>query len=117
MTPIPNATRKRILTLDMHEVPPAEIARLLGVNRSTTEQIISRTRGPRQTAHRGKIVLLYDPADIFSSGARFNRHDVDSMIDYSDLADGTLFRIVRRNGSTFRAEVQNGKLVNLGGEQ
>lgn len=115
MTPIPDAIRREILRLDMHEVPPAEIARRVDINRSTTEQIILRTRGPREMAHRGKIVLLHDPAKIFPSGARFNRPDIDSWLKLGSLTDGTLFEIARRNGSTFRAEVRSGKLINLGG--
>jgi len=109
--PTPDCLRKEVLRLDMHEVPPAEIARRLGVNRSTTEQIILRTRGPRENAHRGNITLLYNPAGTLRPGARFNLYDLNSMAELSGLLDGTLFKVTRRDGSTYRVEVQGGELV------
>lgn len=111
---IPDATRSEVLRLDMHDVPVAEIVRRTGVKRSTVSAIINRTRGTRESKHRGDIVVLYDPARIYRPGARFNYPDLRAMIRFSDLVDGTLFEIARRDGSTYRAEVRSGKLVGTG---
>lgn len=111
MPPILDATRKRILRLDMHDIPAREIAAKTGVNRSTIEQIILRTRGTRESAHRGSVTLLHDPAEIFTPGARFSTDDLRSWAGGGGLADGTLFEIAERDGSTYRAEMRGGELV------
>ena len=112
---IPNATRNEILCLDMHDVQVGEIARRTGVKHSTVSAIINRTRGTRESTHRGNIVLLCDPAGTDRPGARFNHPDLKAMVRLSSLADGTAFEILRRDGSAYRAEMQGGKLVGMKG--
>jgi len=108
---IPDAVRREVLRLDMHDCTVAEIVRQTGVKRSTVSAIIARARGYVKERARGKIVVLYDPAGTFKPGARFNYHDLNTMLELSDLMDGTLFSITRRNGYTYQAEVWSGKLV------
>lgn len=110
---IPDAVRSEILRLDMHDVPVAEIMRQTGVRRSTVSAIIARTRGWTKERWRGDVVVLYDPAGTFSPGARFNYPDLNAMARLSGLADGTLFEVARRNGSTYRVEVRGEKLVRM----
>ena len=110
---IPDAIRKEILRLDMHDVPVEEIVRRTGVKCSTVSAVIIRTRGARESAHRGDIVLLYDPAGTYRPGARFNRPDLKAMARLSGLADGTAFEIGRRDGSTYRTARWGGKLVRM----
>ena len=112
--PTPNYLRKEVLRLDMHEVPAAEIARQTGVKRVTVAAILARTRGARESAHRGNVMLLYDPAGILSSGARFNLPDLEWMVELSGLMDGTLFEVARRDGSRYRAEMRSGELIKIG---
>lgn len=112
---IPDATRREILRLDMHDVPVEEIVQQTGVKRSTISAIIIRTRGARESTHRGDIVLLYDPAGTYRPGARFNHPDLKAMARLSGLADGTAFEIGRRDGSTYRAAIWGGKLVRMEG--
>lgn len=109
---IPDAIRSEILRLDMHDVPVGEIVRRTGVKRSTVSAIINRTRGTRESMHRGHNMLVYDPAGIFKSGARFNGHDLEAWVRLGGLVDGTLFRVARRDGSVYRAEIRGGELVN-----
>lgn len=108
---IPDTTRKEILRLDMHDVLVAEIARLTGVKRSTVSAIIVRTRGTRESTHRGDNFLLHDPAGIFTPGARFNGPDLETWVRLGGLVNGTLFEVARRDGSVYRAEVRGGELV------
>jgi hypothetical protein len=110
-TPTPNATRKRILQLDMHELTAQEIADVTGVKRVTVAAILARTRGVRESMHRGKVTLLHDPRNIFEPGARFNLPDVRSWMKVGKLADGTTFEFLRRDGSTDRKTVSGGVLV------
>ena len=112
---IPDATRREILRLDMHDVPVEEIVQRTGVKRSTVSAIIIRTRGARESMHRGDTMLLYDPAGIFRSGARFNHPDLKAMARLSGLVDGTVFDVARRDGSTYRAAMWGGKLVRMEG--
>ena len=111
MIPIPDAIRKRILRLDMHELTALEIAEITGVKRVTIAAILTRTRGTRESAHRGEVTLLHDPAGIFETGARFNLPDVRGMMRYAGLVDGVTFEFLRRNGSTDRKVVSGGDLV------
>ena len=108
---IPDAIRSEILRLDMHDASVAEIVRRTGIRRSTVSAIISRTRGWLKERWRGDIVLLYDPAGTFKPGARFNYPDLNAMIRLSGLVDGTVFEILRRDGTAYRAEMRGGKLV------
>ena len=112
---IPDATRKEILRLDMHDVQLKEIVRRTGVKRSTVSAIIIRTRGWLKEQWRGDIILLCDPAGIFKSGARFNCHDLNAMVRLSGLVDGVAFKITRRDGSIYRALMQGGKLIRMQG--
>lgn len=107
----PDHLRREVLQLDMHDLPAAEIARRTGIRQGTVESIISRTHPWRKQQWRGAIVLLCDPAGILPSGARFNSPDLKSTVKLSGLTDGTLFEVARRDGSTYRAEVKSGKLV------
>ena len=109
--PTPDATRKRILQLDMHELTAQEIAEITGVKRVTIAAILARTRGTRESMHRGRVTLLHDPRGIFEPGARFNLPDVRSWMKVGGLADGTTFEFLRRNGSTDRKMVSGGALV------
>lgn len=65
-----------VLRLDMHDLTAPEIAAQTGVNRSTVDYIIRRTRGPHGSAHRGNVKLVYDPSGLYRSGARFNSDDL-----------------------------------------
>lgn len=107
---IPSTVRREILCLDMHDVPIEEIARQTNVKCSTVSAIINRARDWTKEQWRGNVVLLYDPTGIFKSGARFNLPDLESMVELSDLADGTVFEIPRCDGSVHRAEIQEGQL-------
>ena len=122
MTPIPNATRgrddlvpdatrKRILKLDMHDLTALEIAEITGVKRVTVSAIVVRTRGTRESMHRGEVTLLHDPAGIFEAGARFNLPDVRGMMRYAGLVEGVTFEFLRRDGSVDRKTVVCGALV------
>lgn len=111
MIPIPNATRKRILQLDMHDLTALEIAEITGVKRVTVSAIVVRTRGTRESMHRGNVTLLNDPAGIFDAGARFNLPDVRGMMRYAGLVDGVTFEFLRRDGSADRKAVMGGMLV------
>ena len=109
--PTPDNLRRRVLQLDMHDLPAAEIAQRTGIRQGTVESIISRMRPWRKEQWRGDNVLLHDPAGILPPGARFNLPDLKSMVEFSGLVDGTLFEIARRDGSVYRAEVRDGELV------
>ena len=109
--PTPDNLRRRVLQLDMHDLPAAEIAQRTGVRQGTVESIISRTRPWRKEQWRGDNVLLHDPTGILPVGGRFNLPDLESMVELSGLVDGTLFEIARRDGSVYRAEVRDGELV------
>ena len=111
MTLIPDVTRKRILKLDMHDLTALEIAEITGVKRVTIAAIVVRTRGTRESAHRGGVTLLDDPAGIFEPGARFNLPDVRGMMRYAGLVDGVTFEFLRKDGSTDRKAVTGGMLV------
>ena len=112
---IPDAVRREILRLDMHDVQVAEIVRRTGVKRSTVAAIIIRTRGTRESAHRGDNFLICDPAGIFRPGARFNGPDLKAWVRLGGLVDGTLFKITRRDGSTYHVLMQGGKLIRMQG--
>ena len=107
----PDHLRRKVLQLDMHDLSAAEIAQETGVNRSTVDYIIRRTRGLRKESWRGRVVLLLDPAGNLRPGARYSSDDMHSMVKYSDLADGTLFEVTRRDGSRYRAVVRDGELM------
>ena len=111
--PTPDHLRREVLRLDMHDYSAPEIAAQTGVNRSTVEYIIRRTRGPHEYTHRGSVTLLRDPAEIFTPGARFSADDIRSWADIGGLVDGTLFEIARRDGSVYCAEVRGRKLVRM----
>ena len=117
MIPIPDATRKRILRLDMHDISAREIAEATGIGRTTVEDVINRTRGKHRTAHRGNVTLVYDPTGIFAAGARFNADDIRSWIKFGEPAEGTMFEFIGHNRR--RAEVRGGELVDIstGGAQ
>ena len=114
MTPIPDATRKRILTLDMHDLTAREIAAETGIGRTTVESIINRTRGMHRETHRGDVTLLHDPAGIFMPGARFNADDMRSWARYGEPAEGMTFQFLHRNGSVSRRIVRGGQLIDGG---
>ena len=109
----PDHLRRKVLKLDMHDLSAAEIAQETGVNRSTVDYIIRRTRGLRKEAWRGNVMLLLDPAGNLRPGARYSSDDMWSMMKYSDLANGTLFEITRRDRSKYRAVVRDGELVQM----
>lgn len=104
--PTPDHLRRRVLQLDMHDLTAPEIAAQTGVNRSTVDYIIRRTRGRHEYTHRGNIKLLCDPLGILNAGARFSTDDLNSMVKLSDLTDGTLFEVARRDGSMYCAEMR-----------
>lgn len=109
---ISDTVRREILRLDMHDVPAAEIARQTGAKRTTISSIINRIRGTKKSTYRGDVILLCNPMkDTLRPGARFNWPDLNSMLTLSSLANGTLFEVKRRDGSMYRVEVQNGKLI------
>lgn len=112
-TPTPDHLRRKVLQLDMHDFTALEIAQQTGVRRGTVESIISRTRPWRKEQWRGDNVLLHDPAGNLPIGARFNLPDINSMAEFGGLLDGTLFEVVRRDGSTYRAEMRGGELVRI----
>jgi hypothetical protein len=107
----PDHLRREVLRLDMHDFSAPEIAQRTGVNRSTVDYIIRRTRGPHESTHRGNVKLLHDPAGNLPIGAQFSTDDLNSMVKFSGLADGTLFEVARRDGSVYRAEIRSGELV------
>lgn len=111
MTPIPDATRKRILIMSMHDITAAEVAAAVGVGRSTVENITNRLRGSHENAHRGNATLLYDPLNIFTAGARFNGPDIESWIKVGGLAEGTVFEFLRRTGKRDCMVLRDGVMI------
>jgi len=52
-------------------------------------------------------------AYLYTIGAKFTAEDLEAMVKFSALEDGTAFEVTPRSGRPYRVEMRGGELVEV----
>lgn len=123
---IPDEARRAILAWEPGDATTLnDLACSLGVIPSSARTLRHRhKRGPRQREGlrdgnesrrpgRCGVEILYSPIDQFNVGNKFTMIDLESMVKYSAMPDGTAFEITPRDGEPYTVKMQGGELVEV----